>query len=98
MGVWVKGGGQGGCERRIEVIVKMREKNRVGREWIWVGGGVQGGCERRIEVIVKMRKKSGRGEWGTYFLLYNLLISENVGVGAGRRKVRMYVNEELKLL
>ena len=38
-------GGQGGCEPRIEIIVKMK-KVRMGR----------GGCEPRIEVIVKMKK------------------------------------------
>ena len=51
------GGGQGGCEQRIEVIVKMQRKSR------WVSGwGGQGGCEQRIEVIVKMKKKVGG--WG----------------------------------
>ena len=51
-------GGQGGCERRSEVIVKIQKKNRgrgVGR--IRLGG--HGGCERRMEVIVKMQKKVG---------------------------------------
>ena len=54
-GVRVGWGGQGGCERRIEVIVKMKKK-LVG---VRVGWGGQGGCERRIEIIVKMKKKSG---------------------------------------
>ena len=51
------GGGQGECEQRIEVIVKMQKK--LGGEVRWGGGGGwdQGGCERRIEVIVKMQKK-----------------------------------------
>ena len=51
--------GQGGCERRIEVFVKIQIKkfggggrgvggvSGRGR----VGGGGQGGCERRIEVL-----------------------------------------------
>ena len=48
-------GGQGGCERRIEVFVTIQKKNwgvsgRVG------GVGGQGGCERRIEVFVKIQK------------------------------------------
>ena len=52
-------GGQGGCEQRIEVFVKIQKKNFfVGDEW---GGGVglwgQGGCELRIEVFVKIQKK-----------------------------------------
>ena len=51
------GWGQGGCERRIEVIVKMQKRcgGTVGR------GGGQGGCERRIEIIVKMQKSRGVG-------------------------------------
>ena len=48
------GGGQGGCERRIEVFVKIK-KNGLG------GGGVgHGRCERRSEVFVKLKKKTGR--------------------------------------
>ena len=31
-GVRLGGGGQGGCERRIEVFVKLKKKN------FWVGG------------------------------------------------------------
>ena len=45
-------GGQGGCERRIEVFVKLKKNG--GR----VGGG-QGGCERRIEDFVKIKKNGG---------------------------------------
>ena len=69
-------GGQCGCERRIEVFVKIQKKN-------WGGGGVrwsrvrgsglggQGGCERRIEVLVKIQKKMGGwgywvGGWGVW--------------------------------
>ena len=63
--VWL-GGGQGGCEPRIEVIVKIQKKSgeggRSGGVCVWGGGGGgQGGCEPRIEVIVKMQKKVGRG-------------------------------------
>ena len=47
-------GGQGGCERRIEVIVKMKKVRGWGPGVGWEG---QCGCE--IEVIVKMKKKSG---------------------------------------
>ena len=62
-------GGQGGCERRIEVFVKIQKKNLGGGLGGWVGGGGrcrvgfgggQGGCERRIEVFGKIRKK----KWG----------------------------------
>ena len=53
------GGGWGvgdriGCERRIEVFVKIQKKKIGG------GGGSgsgQSGCERRIEVFVKIQKK-----------------------------------------
>ena len=58
-----RGSGQGGCERRIEVFVKIQKTNWGG------GGGGQGGCERRIEVFVKIRKKihggSGLGGGGS---------------------------------
>ena len=53
-------GGQSGCERRIEVFVKIQKK----KQFLWGGGSVgggsgwcQGGCERRIEVFVKIQKK-----------------------------------------
>ena len=61
-------GGQGGCERRIEVFVKIQKKNGGG-----VGGGEggegsgwggQGGCDRRIEVYWKIQKKIGEGGGG----------------------------------
>ena len=63
-----RGRGQGGCERRIEVFVKIQKKiiffwggglggrGVSGRGRVGVGGG-QGGCERRIEVFVKIQKK-----------------------------------------
>ena len=52
-------GGQGGCERRSEVFVKIQKK-----KWGWGGsgqGGGQGGSEQRIEIFVKIQKKSGKG-------------------------------------
>ena len=48
--------GQGGVERRIEVVMEMPKK---------VGG--QGGCERRIVVIVTMHKKREKGRGGGGF-------------------------------
>ena len=65
-------GGQSGCERRIEVFVKIQKKKNLGGGWV---GGVglwgQSGCERRIEVFVKIQKKDfflvgwgGRGRFG----------------------------------
>ena len=66
-GVGVRLGGQSGCERRIEVFVKIQKKKFFlgggGRGWVggqWgvgVGLGGQSGCERRIEVFVKIQKK-----------------------------------------
>ena len=61
-------GGQAGCERRIEVFVKIPKKNiyffffgggvRVGVGLRWGSGWCgQVGCERRIEVFVKISKK-----------------------------------------
>ena len=39
-------GGQGGCERRIEVFVKIQKKN-------WGGGGVGGGV--RVDVNEELK-------------------------------------------
>ena len=59
-------GGQGGCDRRIEVFGKIHKKKIFGGGWSGGGGGGggvglvgggQGGCERRIEVFVKILKK-----------------------------------------
>ena len=73
----------GGCERRIEVFVKIQKENWGGGSGGGVGfGGCQGGCERRIEVFVKIQKKK-KFFW--------------VGVGLGGR-VRVDENEELKFL
>ena len=70
-GVGVGLGGQSGCERRIEVFVKIQKSIFLGGSGGGVGGGggggsvggrgrgsVQGGCERRIEVFVKIQKKN----------------------------------------
>ena len=57
------GGRMGGCEPRIEVIVKMQKKSEeVGSGRVRAGGRVR--CEPRIEVIVKMQKKSEEGGGG----------------------------------
>ena len=90
-------GGQGGCERRIEVFVKIQKKNFLGgggggSVGVGVGLGGQSGCERRIEIFVKIQKKiffwggGGVGGWGGGLV---------GGVGGG---VRVDVNEELKFL
>ena len=51
-------GGQGGCERRIKVFVKIKKNKNwgVGGGSGWWGG--QGGCDRRIKVFVKIQKKN----------------------------------------
>ena len=70
------GGGQGGCDRRIEVFGKIHKKKLGGggggRVGGWVGagsglwrGGGHGGCERRIEVFVKIQKKKSWGCGGS---------------------------------
>ena len=93
-GVRVGLGGQSGCERRIEVFVKIPKK----KNFLVGGGGVgggrgrgQGGCERRIGVFVKIQKKKfgvgGVGGW----------VGGSVG-GVGLGGVRVDVNEELKFL
>ena len=38
-GVGLGGGGQGGCERRIEVFVKIQKKKLGGVRWGGGGGG-----------------------------------------------------------
>ena len=87
--------GQSGCERRIEVFVKIQKKYFFflggggpwgGRWGVGVGLGGQSGCERRIEVFVKIQKKK-------FFLGGGRGVS-----GRGRVGVGVDVNEELKFL
>ena len=64
-GLW----GQDGCERRIEVFVKIKKNIFFFGGGGGVGLGDQGGCERRIEVFVKIQKKNfflggGGVRWG----------------------------------
>ena len=90
------GGGQGGCERRIEVFVKIQKKIKFGGGGVsgrgsgWGGGG-QGGCERRIEVFVKIQKK--------FYFFFFFGGGGGGGVGGGSSwGVRVDVNKELKVL
>ena len=85
----VRLGGQGGCERIIEVFVKIQNKNSGGG--VVVGGGSgwgrQGGGDLRIKVFGKIRKKKKLGGGGSG------------GGGSGWwGGVRVDVNEELKFL
>ena len=84
-------GGQDGCERSIEVFVKIK-KNLFFFFFFFFGGGVglggRGGCERRIEVFVKIQKKK-------LFFFGGGGVRGGEGSGWG---VRVDVNEELKFL
>ena len=66
------GGDHGGCERRIEVFVKI-QKSKFWEGGGGVGGGLgrvggQGGCERRIEgfgkIHTKINSRGGSGAEG----------------------------------
>ena len=81
--VRLRGGGQGRCERRSEVFVKIQKELFFFGGWCQVGGGGgrvggQGGCERRIEV----------------FVIFFLIFFWGVGLGG----VRVDVNGEVKFL
>ena len=62
----VGGGGQGGCERRIEVLVKIQKK-----KWGWGGpvgrgGGFMVDVNEELKFLGKFTKKKirGGGGWG----------------------------------
>ena len=57
-------GGQGGCERRIEVFVLIQNKKLGGRGGEGSGCGGQGGCERRIVVFGKIQERKLEGGGG----------------------------------
>ena len=87
-------GGQVGCERRIEVFVKIQnifffgEGGGVGSCHVVGGGeGCQGGCERRNEVFVKIQKKKKKKKLGG-----------GGGGRVGRGGVRVDVKKEIKFL
>ena len=99
-GVGVGLRGQGGCDRRIVVFVKIHTKKKLGGGggrggWVGSGGGGSGwwgggqGCERRIEVFVKIKKK--------YIFWWGGGLGGWVGGGESSWGVRVDVNEELKL-
>ena len=53
------GGGQGGCQRRIEVFVKIQKKN-------WGGGGwVRVDVNEELKFLGKLKKNGGWGDPGS---------------------------------
>ena len=52
-------GGQGGCERRNEVFVKIQKKKN-----FFFGGGVRSGGGRWRSVAEGLRCEGGSGWWG----------------------------------
>ena len=88
-------GGQGGCEQRIEVFVKIQKKKFWSRGGGCCGGSGQGGCERRIEVFVKIQKNV-KIIYFFFFIFFGGGGSGRVGLGWGG--VRVDVNKELKFL
>ena len=48
-------GGQSGCERRIEVFVKIPKKNFLGGGGVGRGGGVRGGGGVRVDVNEELK-------------------------------------------
>ena len=78
----VGGGGQGGCERRIEVLVKIQKKNGgLGGGVVWLGGGVRVDVIEELKFLGKFTKKKILGRGG----------GKGFGLGVN-------VNEELKYL
>ena len=58
--VW---GGQGGCERRIEVFVKIQKK-KIGMGGLVWGGGVRVDGNEELKYLGKFKKKIGGGGRG----------------------------------
>ena len=92
-------GGQGGCERRIEVFVKIQKKKLGGRVW---GGGGGSDVNEELKFLGKCQKKNwgggpggrvGGGQDGCERRIE--VFVRGVGLGDG---VRVDVNEELNFL
>ena len=58
VGVGVGLGGQSGCERRIEVFVKIQKKKKKIGGGGWGGGGRWGGIAVRLGVRVDVNEES----------------------------------------
>ena len=63
VGFWSGGAGQDGCERRIEIIVKMQKKSQRGCPGPFSGGGGVGRGDEGVVGVVRMvgSKVGGRG-------------------------------------
>ena len=63
------GGGQGGCERKIEVFVKIQKKIWGGGRVCGAGGGVRVDVNEELKYLGKFKKKigggGGRSGWGS---------------------------------
>ena len=55
------GGGQGGCERRIEVFVKIQKKNGGGGGGL---GGIRVDVKEELKFLAKFTKINSRGSGG----------------------------------
>ena len=101
-------GGQGGCERRTEVFVKIQKKKKMGGGSV---GGVGGsGWEVRVDVneelncFLNSKKKKifffggGGGQGVCDFVFFWGEVGEVGGGGVGLGGIRVDVNEELKFL
>ena len=77
------GGGQGGCEQRSEVFVKIQKKNLGGQG----GGGVGGGGGRGVGGLIRGLGGGGSKVWGRWGMWgmgdvnqeYKALINVNKG-------------------
>ena len=77
-------GGQGGCDRRIEVLRKIKKKKLgwgEGSGWV----GVRVDVNEELKFLGKFTKKNWGGGWGV----------GSEGGGSGWWGVRVDVNEEL---
>ena len=64
-------GGQGGCERRIEVFVKIQKKKKFffggggGRVEVGFGGGVRVDVNEELQFLQKLQEKKMEGGGGS---------------------------------
>ena len=71
-------GGQGGCERRIEVFVKIQKKLL----FFWGGGGVRVDVNEELKFLRKFTKKnSGGGGGGSGWWGVRVDVNAMLGVG-----------------